>query len=98
MTTKPATAPDRKALARELAAEIGVETKYLGAPTFAYKIGPYTINKDASIDGEDLETIRAFLIRHDYIHQEPAVSQPAEEDQAHAMIHIRKREPAVISA
>lgn len=78
MTTKPATAPDRKALARDLAAEIGAETKYLGAPSFAYRVGPYTINKDASIDGEDLVAIRAFLIRHDYIHQE--LAHAVEED------------------
>ena len=37
MTTKPATAPDRKALARDLAAEIGAETKYLGAPSWKRK-------------------------------------------------------------
>ncbi len=84
MTTKPATAPDRKALARDLAAEIGAETKYLGAPSFAYKVGPYTINKDASIDGEDLEAIRAFLIRHDYIHQEPAYEADEEDANSEA--------------
>ena len=84
MTTKTATTPDRKALARELAAEIGAETKYLGAPSFAYRVGPYTINKDASIDGEDLETIRAFLIRHDYIHQEPAYEVDEEDANSEA--------------
>ena len=68
---------DRKALANELAAEIGAEAKYLGVPSCAYQVGPYTINKDNSIDGGDLEAIKTFLIRHDYIHQEPAA--PVEE-------------------
>lgn len=72
MTMNPTTKIDRKALVKELAAEIGAEVKYLGAPTMAYKVGPYIINKDASIAGDDLEAIRDFLIRHDYIHQEPA--------------------------
>ena len=77
MNANPNTKIDRKALAVELAAEIGAEVKYLAAPTFAYEVGPYTINKDNSIDGGDLEAIKDFLIRHDYIHQEPAV--PVEE-------------------
>ena len=73
MTTNTTNAnTDRKALAKELAAEIGAEVKYLGVPSCAYQVGPYTINKDASIAGGNLEAIRPFLIRHDYIHQEPA--------------------------
>ena len=62
---------DRKALAQALAAELGTEARYLGVPSCAYQVGDYTINRDGSIDG-DLEAIRSFLIRHDYIHQDPA--------------------------
>ena len=80
MTSTPNITVDRKALAKELAQETGAEVKYLGVPSCAYKVGPYTINKDASISGDDLEAIRDFLIRHDYIHQEPAT--PIEEDAA----------------
>ena len=78
MTSTPNTTVDRKALAQELAQVTGAEVKYLGVPSCAYKVGPYTINKDASITGDDLEAIHDFLIRHDYIHQEPAT--PARED------------------
>ena len=81
MTCNPTNKIDRKALARELADEIGAEAKYLRVPTCAYQVGPYTINKDASITGDDLEAIRAFLIRHDYIHQEP-VAEAVDADQA----------------
>lgn len=82
MTMNPNTKIDRKALAKELAQEIGAEVKYLGVPSCAYQVGPYTINKDASIAGDNLEAIRDFLIRHDYIHQEPAV--PTEEPEGDA--------------
>ena len=86
MTMNPSTKIDRKALAKELAQEIGAEVKYLGVPSCAYRVGPYTINKDASIAGNDLEIIRDFLIRHDYIHQELAGQQysetPADEQPA----------------
>ena len=78
MTMNPNTMVDRKALAKELAQEIRAEVKYLGVPSCAYRVGPYTINKDSSIAGDDLETIRDFLIRHDYIHQEPAGQQDSE--------------------
>ena len=47
MTSTPNTTVDRKALAQELAQETGADVKYLGVPSCAYKVGPYTINKDA---------------------------------------------------
>lgn len=80
MTMNPNTTIDRKELAKELAQETGAEVKYLGVPSCAYRVGPYTINKDASIAGDDFEAIRDFLIRHDYIHQEPAIPAEASED------------------
>ena len=81
MTMNPNTKVDSKALAKELAHEIGAEAKYLGVHSRAYRVGPYIINKDASIAGDDLEAIREFLVRHDYIHQEPA-GQPESETPA----------------
>ena len=80
MTSNPAAQIDRKVLVKELAAEIGADVKYLGAPTMAYKVGPYTVNKDASITGDDLKAIWDFLIRHDYIHQEPAAETESTQD------------------
>ena len=62
---------DRKALAQTLAAELGTEARYLGVPSCAYQIGDYTINRDGSIDG-DLEAIHDFLVRQEYIKDEPA--------------------------
>lgn len=46
---------DRKTLVNQIAQAIGEEAKYLGAPGFAYQVGPYTINKQAEIEGDDTE-------------------------------------------
>lgn len=96
MTMNPETKIERKALAAEPAREIGAQVKYLGVPSCAYQVGPYTINKDASISGDDFEAIRDFLIRHDYIHREPAApieEEPAPTDSEHDEAHI-EAEPA----
>ena len=63
------TTQNRKVLAQHLSNLIGEPVKYLGAPTMAYQIGPYTINRDGSISGEDFEAIRSFLVENDYIHE-----------------------------
>ena len=55
------TTQNRKVLAQHLSDLIGEPVKYLGAPTMAYQIGPYTINRDGSISGDDFEAIRSFL-------------------------------------
>ena len=71
---------DRKAMAKALAAELGTEARYMGMPTCAYRVGPYTVNKDGSIDGEDFEPIRGFLIREGLIEESAAAAPETEED------------------
>ena len=44
---------ERKAVANEFGERLNLKPEYQGAPTFAYKIGAYTIMKDGSIDVED---------------------------------------------
>lgn len=46
---------DRKQLVNQIAQALGVEAKYLGAPGFAYQVGPYVINKQAEIEVDDTE-------------------------------------------
>ena len=73
----------RKQLAAELAQELGAEVQYLGVPSYAYRVGGYTVNKDGTIDG-DLEAIRDFLIRHGIIQEEPVPeTQEHEPDAEH---------------
>ena len=78
------TTQNRKVLAQHLSDLIGEPVKYLGAPTMAYQIGPYTINRDGSISGEDFEAIRSFLVENDYIHETigavPETEQTADAD------------------
>jgi hypothetical protein len=62
---------NRKQLAAELGRELGVEVKYLGVPSCAYRVGDYTIRKDGTIDG-NLEAIHDFLIKQGLIQDEPA--------------------------
>jgi len=71
---------DRKAMAKALAAELGTEARYMGMPTCAYRVGPYTVNKDGSIDGEDFEPIRGFLIREGLIEETAETAPETEED------------------
>lgn len=46
---------DRKQLVNQMAQALGVEAKYLGAPGFAYQVGPYVINKQAEIEVDDTD-------------------------------------------
>ena len=71
---------DRKVMAKALAAELGTEARYMGMPTCAYQVGPYTVNKDGSIDGEDFEPIRGFLIREGLIEEAAETAPEIETD------------------
>ena len=71
---------DRKVMAKALAAELGTEARYMGMPTCAYRVGPYTVNKDGSIDGEDFEPIRGFLIREGLIEEAAETAPEIETD------------------
>ena len=63
---------NRKVLAEELSRLIGEPYRYLGVPSCAYQVGPYTINRDGSISGDDFEAIHSFLVENDYIVLTPA--------------------------
>lgn len=46
---------DRKDLVKALEARLDTKAAYQGAPTFSYKVGPYTISKDGLMTAEDTE-------------------------------------------
>ena len=77
----PTNTQNRKVLAQELSRLIGEPYTYLGVPSCAYQVGPFRINKDGSIDGDDFEAIHSFLVENDYIHKtieaEPEGNHPA---------------------
>ena len=43
----------RKKLVKLISSHLGVESRYLGAPSFAYSIGNYTVNKDGSLSWDE---------------------------------------------
>lgn len=56
------TGPKRKALVGAISQELGLTTKYLGAPTFAYGVGDYKVNKSGVLEGEDNPGLIADLL------------------------------------
>ncbi len=53
--------PKRKELARAVAEEVGAEPKYLGAPSFAYEVGGYLVERDGTLQGPDNHDLVADL-------------------------------------
>ena len=47
------TGPDRKALVKAISEHLGVNAKYLGVPSYAFKVGRYTVSKDGALSFED---------------------------------------------
>lgn len=47
------TGTERKALVGAISQELNAQTKYLGAPTFAYEVGGYHIDKAGTLTGPD---------------------------------------------
>lgn len=75
------TTNNRKAMAHALAEWLGIECRYMGTPTYAYRVGNLTIERDGAIIGEHLELLEVtgWLLEHGYITEPiPMVEQPAE--------------------
>ena len=70
---------DRKALAKAIADELGTTATYLRAPTYAYQIGDYLVDRDGNIQGDDFGALQAFLMRNGYITGTPAAAESGEE-------------------
>lgn len=61
------TGQKRKSLVGAISQELNTQTKYLGAPTFAYEVGGYTIDKNGVLEGEDNSGLVADLCGlHDF--------------------------------
>ena len=55
------TGPKRKSLVGAISLELNAPTIYLGAPTFAYEVGGYHIDKNGMLEGEDNYSLVADL-------------------------------------
>jgi hypothetical protein len=56
-----ATGSERKSLVGAISTALNAPTKYLGAPTFAYEVGGYHIDKVGTLTGEDNLDLEAAL-------------------------------------
>lgn len=70
---------DRKTLAKAIADELGTTATYLRAPTYAYQIGDYIVDRSGNIQGDDFGALHAFLLRNGYVSEYPAEAEPIEE-------------------
>ena len=52
---------DRKKLIKELEKATGLKSKYMGAPSFEYEVGPYTVGRNGDITIENEEADEAVL-------------------------------------
>ena len=75
MATIQTNATNRKQLVKDLATFLDTPSAYLGTPSYAYQVGCFTVNKDASITGDDLKDIVDFLKEGEYITQIPVEHQ-----------------------
>ena len=82
---------NRKALAQQISQLTGDPVQYMGVPSCAYQVGPYTILKDGSIEGEDITPIQAFLVANGYIEElEGSDTDPEEEETIEAQEEINR--------
>ena len=65
---------DRKEMVRKLSAHLGIPAVYLRTPTYAFRIGEITVNRDASVSGEREALLPAAecLLENGYITELPA--------------------------
>lgn len=61
---------ERKQLAHALAVHLGTDAVYLGPPSFAYRVGTITIERDGKLVGEDLEPLKPFLVDEGFLDEE----------------------------
>lgn len=52
----------KKKLVKLISSHLGIESRYLGAPSFAYSIGAYTVNKDGSLSWDEDDERTAGLL------------------------------------
>jgi hypothetical protein len=77
------TGKERKALVAALVEATDAEVKYLGAPTFAYEVGGYTIDKEGTLTGRANKKLVAALAARGF-------TDAGDEAEAHAEREMRR--------
>ena len=61
------TGPERKKLVAAISQELNAPTQYLGAPTFAFQVGDYHIDKNGNLEGPgDLDLVTILFAKHGF--------------------------------
>ena len=77
------TGPKRKKLVEVISKELETEAKYLAAPSFAYQVGDYLVDRNGVLEGEDnKDLVKRLLEVYNFKAEveEYATSEPARED------------------
>ncbi len=62
---------NRKDLVKAVSEFTREEAKYMGAPSFAYKVGVYTIDKEGAVTSDfEMDKLKDFLVEKGFIQQE----------------------------
>ena len=72
---------NRKEMVRAISELTGLEATYMFTPTYSFKIGPITVNRNGTIDCEDetmTDTIKPMLIEHGWLDADAEAEAPAE--------------------
>jgi hypothetical protein len=70
------TGAERKSLVAAISQELNAPTKYLGAPTFAYEVGSYHIDKGGTVTGRDNFDLEDALHQQGFDAVERAYDEP----------------------
>jgi len=66
----------RKSLVDAISQELNLPTKYLGAPTFAYEVGEYHIDKNGTVTGKDSLDLEDALCQKGFSAEEREYDEP----------------------
>jgi hypothetical protein len=72
------TGKDRKKLVEAISRQLNTDAEYLNAPTFAYSIGDYSVDKNGTLTGNDNRTLVIDLCGLGFFGQEDYDSNPYE--------------------
>lgn len=96
------TPTERKEMAHAIAEFLGTHAEYLRTPTYAFRIGCVTVNRDGTTDCEDpevLERLIPMLIENNYLTEAPVMeeapaTEPEEIQEPEAAYEPEQEEPA----
>ena len=92
---------DMREMVRALLERLQTPAIYLRTPTYAFRIGSLTVNRDGSITGEDealLESLRPMLIERGWLEEEPVEAENSKAEAAGETIAPNVEEAAMAYA